>query len=267
MSISLLVGTGLLLSVQFRFIQVRYFKQAMLVLFSNRCKKSSSDKLSGFQALSTVLSGTIGTGNIAGVATAIVVGGPGALFWMWVTGFLGMATKFTSCTLGHYYRKKDSQNKIIGGPMITLMHGLKYNNLAKIFAFFMILGTLSTGSMVQANSITEGISYIIPSISNYRLLMGVIISILAGIVIIGGVKRIAHVAEVIVPFMALAYVCTAFFILCAHYDQVPGTFRMIFSHAFSIEAIAGTSIWLVIRSGVARGLFASEAGLGTAPIA
>ncbi len=271
LSILLLVGTGLLLTLQFHFIQLRYFTKAFKVLISGKKSKRKStkgdDKLSGFQALSTVLSGTIGTGNIAGVATAIVVGGPGTIFWMWVTGFLGMATKFTSCTLGHYYRRVDANNKILGGPMITLMYGLKYHKLAKMFAFFMILGTLSTGSMVQANSITEGISYLIPSLENYRLILGLIISLLAGIVIIGGVKRIAHVAEVIVPFMASAYVLTALFILCLNYKAVPSTFMLIFEHAFSIQSIAGTSIWLVVRSGVSRGLFASEAGLGTAPIA
>lgn len=289
-SIILLVGTGLLLTIKFRCIQLRYLKYAFKLLIFGKdgadkdhskvsevteaisedikeVIKPKSNKLSGFQVLSTVLSGTIGTGNIAGVATAIVMGGPGAIFWMWVTAFLGMATKFVSCTLAHHYRSKDENDNIIGGPMITLTNGLGYSKLAKTFAVFMILGTLSTGSMVQANSIVDGAGYLIPNIADHRLVMGVIISFLSGIVIIGGVKRIANVASIIVPFMAFAYVTTAFVILALHYTEIPKTFRMIFEYAFSIKAISGASFWMVIRSGVARGLFASEAGLGTAPIA
>lgn len=309
-SILLLVGTGLWLTIQFKCVQLRYFKYAFKILiyghpsehqkdisvdlakstditgsesiepidksrsFSKAVSedisevvKPKSQKLSGFQVLSTVLSGTIGTGNIAGVATAIVMGGPGALFWMWITAFLGMATKFTSCSLAHYYRQKDSSNNILGGPMITLSQGLGYNKLAKMFAVFMILGTLSTGSMVQANSIVDGTAYLLPDLADHRLLLGVVIALLAGIVIIGGVKRIANVATIIVPFMAGIYVLTAVVILILHYSEVPKTFKMIFEYAFSLKAISGASFWLVIRSGVARGLFASEAGLGTAPIA
>lgn len=284
LSILLVVGTGLFLTFKLKFIQLRKLRVAtrLLIYGSTESKdtlthavvedvkdvvKPKSNKLSGFQALATVLSGTIGTGNIAGVATAIVMGGPGALFWMWVTAFLGMATKFASCTLAHYYRKKDDANNILGGPMITLSNALEYNKLANTFAIFMILGCLSTGSMVQANSITDSATYLLPYFSDKRLLVGLIISIASGIVIIGGVKRIANVATIIVPFMAIAYVTTALTILIIHYDDVPKTFALIFQYALSLKAISGASFWLVIRSGVARGLFASEAGLGTAPIA
>jgi AGCS family alanine or glycine:cation symporter len=281
LSILLLVGTGLFLSIRFNLIQVNYLKFAFnLLIFGKQDPKKSTtkaatetqaitptNKLSGFQVLATVLSGTIGTGNIAGVATAIVLGGPGALFWMWVTGFFGMATKFTSCTLAHHFRQIDQHGNILGGPMITIKHGLGYNKLAKTFAIFMLLGTLSTGSMVQSNSIVDSAVYLLPNLVDQRLLLGIIISICTGIVILGGVSRIANVATIIVPFMAITYVSTALIILGLHYDEIPNTFKMIFEYAFSIKAVAGASFWLVIRSGVARGLFASEAGLGTAPIA
>lgn len=300
LSILLLIGTGLYLSFKFKFIQIKYLKTAFyLLIYGHDDKKddqkqiknkhslketiktiehdledvlhkednNTTQKLSGFQALSTVLSGTIGTGNIAGVATAVVMGGPGALFWMWVTAFFGMATKFCSCTLAHYYRQKDSDNNIIGGPMITLLYGLNYHKLSKLFAAFMILGCLSTGSMVQANSIVDGVTYLIPALNQEKLLIGVIISITCGIVILGGVKRIANVASIIVPFMAIAYVSIAIFILALHYYDITKTFSLIFNNAFTPNAITGASLWLIIRSGVSRGLLASEAGLGTAPIA
>lgn len=276
-SIFFLIGCGILFSIQFRFIQLTktgyafkllvFGQQKQQVLPNTNTDDHETNNLSGFQVLSTVLSGTIGTGNIAGVATAIVMGGPGALFWMWITGFLGMATKFMSCTLSHHYRQQDKHNNILGGPMITLTNGLGYTNLAKIFAMFAILAGLSTGSMVQANSIAAGATFLIPSLAEQRLLVGLIIAVSTGIVIIGGVKRIANVATVIVPFMALAYVSTAVIILILNFNAIPRTFSLILEYAFSLKAIAGTSFWLVIRSGVVRGLFASEAGLGTAPIA
>lgn len=283
-SIFLVVGTGFFLTTQLKFIQLRKAKTALkLLIYGTEEPKDTlthalsedlkdviepkTTKLSGFQALATVLSGTIGTGNIAGVATAIVVGGPGSLFWMWMTAFFGMGTKFASCTLAHYYRQKDESGNILGGPMITLSNGLGLHKLAKVFAVFMILGCLSTGSMVQANSITDSVGYLIPSLAQNRAMIGTCISLLAAVVILGGVQRIANVASVIVPFMAIAYISTALSILLIHASEIPTIFTMIFQYAFSIKAVTGASFWFVIRSGVARGLFASEAGLGTAPIA
>lgn len=285
LSIFLLLGTGVYLSFKFKFIQFRRAKLGFkLLIFGHehtqdetlthvvsedikQVIKPKTPKLTGFQAFATVLSGSIGTGNIAGVATAIVMGGPGALFWMWATGLFGMATKFCSCSLAHYYRQKDADNNIIGGPMITLSHGLGYNKLAKMFAGFMILSALSTGSMVQANSIADSAIFLIPNLADKKLIIGLVISLSSAIVILGGVKRIASFASIVVPFIALAYVATALSILIINYKQVPNTFSIIFQYAFSIKAVTGASFWLVIRSGVARGLFASEAGLGTAPIA
>ncbi len=285
LSIFLLLGTGIYLSFKFKFIQFRRARHGFkLLIFGHKDTqdeplahvisedikeviKPKTPKLTGFQAFATVLAGSIGTGNIAGVATAIAMGGPGALFWMWATGLFGMATKFCSCSLAHYYRQKDANNNIIGGPMITLDHGLGYKKLAKMFAGFMILSALSTGSMVQAHSIADSAIFLIPSLEDKKLIIGIVISSISAIVILGGVQRIANFASVVVPFIAFAYVCTALSILIINYKTIPDTFSNIFQYAFSIKAVAGASFWMVIRSGVARGLFASEAGLGTAPIA
>jgi len=229
------------------------------------CKDDKGD-VSHFQALSTALSATVGTGNIAGVATAISLGGPGALFWMWVTAFLGMATKFTESTLAVKFREID-QHGIAGGPMYTLLHGLKMKRTALFFAFFAVVASFGIGNLVQVNSVVDGLSYIEPEIKNYSWLVGVVMAMLVGMVILGGVKRIARVASTIVPFMAIVYISVAMIVLVNEYQQIPAAISTIFNHALNPWAVGGAAVGEAIRWGVARGLFSNEAGLGSSPMA
>jgi AGCS family alanine or glycine:cation symporter len=266
--IILLVGTGVYLTFLLRGIQFRAAKHAFLVAAGKVEKNQDKNgDVSSFQALATMLSGTIGTGNIAGVATAIVAGGPGAVFWMWITAIVGMAIKFCECTLAHHYRELDTKGEVNGGPMFTLKNGLKMRGLGVFFAIFALFASFTTGCIVQANSVIDGIVYIVPAARDQAFLVGGILAVLVGMVVLGGVKRISKVASIVVPFMAIGYWVAGVVILCAQYQAIPAAFWTIFYGAFNPEAIGGGAIGAAIQYGVVRALFASEVGQGTSPMA
>ncbi len=282
--IILLVGTGLYLTVRLLFVQVRHLGHAIACVFGKYDQPEENGDISHFKALSTALSATIGTGNIAGVATAIVAGGPGAVFWMWVTALVGMATKFTSCTLAVKYRRIHADGSASGGPMYYLSMGLKNKKLGALlggsFALFGMIASFGIGNMVQANSVVDGLGYLLPEmlqsggftlfgfgISWMSLTTGLILSFLTGIVILGGIKRIANVAGIIVPFMCAFYVIGAVIILLLNIEAIPGAFAQIVKYAFTPYAVGGGIFGTAIRYGVARGVFSNESGLGSAPIA
>jgi len=266
-SIILLVGTGLYLTIRLRFVQLRGFKHAWQIIRGKYDKPADPGEVSHFQALSTALSATVGTGNIAGVATAIAFGGPGAVFWMWITALVGMATKFASCSLALKFRRFHPDGSVSGGPMYTLLYGLNFKTLAILFAAFTLIASFGIGNMVQANSVVDGLAYVFPGVIEYRLGIGVIIAILVGLVIIGGIKRIAKVTSRIVPFMAVFYCGAALVVLFLHIGQIPAAFATIFNLALNPWAAGGGAIGAAIQYGVARGVFSNEAGLGSAPMA
>ncbi|MDZ7803041.1 MAG: sodium:alanine symporter family protein [Thiohalophilus sp.] len=266
-SIVLLVGTGLYLTIRLRFVQIRGFKHSWGIIRGKYDKPVDPGEVTHFQALSTALSATVGTGNIAGVATAIAFGGPGAVFWMWITALVGMATKFASCSLALKFRRFHPDGTVSGGPMYTLLYGLNFKTLAVLFAAFTLIASFGIGNMVQANSVVDGLAYVFPGIIDYRLGIGVIIAILVGLVIIGGIKRIARVTSRIVPFMAVFYCGAALLVLFLHLDKIPAAFATIFNLALNPWAAGGGAIGAAIQYGVARGVFSNEAGLGSAPMA
>lgn len=263
----LLVGTGLFLTIMLRFVQIRKLGRAFKTLFGKYDNDEQPGEISRFKALVTGLSGTIGTGNIAGVATAITMGGPGAIFWMWLTAIVGMATKYVSCTLAVKFREKDRYGVIAGGPMYTLKNGLNMPKLGGAFALFTIVASFGIGNTVQANSIVDGLHYVLPAEHFSKIYIGIILAILVGVVILGGIKRIAKVAAAIVPIMAIIYCGTAITVLALHASQIPAAFAKIFNMALNPHAAGGGMLGAAIRYGVARGVFSNEAGLGSAPIA
>lgn len=266
-TIVLLVGTGIYLTLRLRFIQFRQFKHAVSVVSGKYDKADDPGEVSHFKALSTALSATIGTGNIAGVATAIALGGPGAVFWMWITAFFGMATKFASCTLAVKYREVDPNGDTAGGPMYVLKNALNMPKMGALFAFFALVASFGIGNMVQSNSVMDGLGYIIPSAQDYKLFIGIGLALAVGMVILGGIKRIASVASFVVPFMAVAYCLAALTILFLHIEKVPEAFVTIINLAINPTAVGGGAIGAAIQYGVARGVFSNEAGLGSAPMA
>ena len=261
-----LVGTGLLLSIGTKLVQYRKMGKAFALL---KDKGDDAGDISPFQSLMASLSGTIGTGNIVGVATAIAAGGPGAIFWMWLTAIVGGATKFAETVLAMKYRVTNEKGERSGGPMYYCSRGMeeKYGGnwkwLGMAFALFGTIAAFGPGSLVQANSIADSLESVFNA---NRYITGLILAILVGIVIIGGIKRIASVASFLVPVMALFYVVSALIILFTNFDRLDDIFGLIFSYAFNGKAVAGGLLGSVIRSGVARGVFSNEAGLGTAPI-
>ncbi len=267
LTLAALLGVGAYLTFRMGFIQFRGFKQAVQLVSGKHSDPTHEGEVTHFQALSTALSATVGTGNIAGVATAITLGGPGALFWMWVTAFFGMATKFTECTLAVRFREIGHDKVVAGGPMYTLLHGLNMRPLAILFAFFALIASFGIGNMVQANSVVEGLAFINPAIEEQRWLPGAIMSALVALVILGGVKRIAKVASVIVPFMAAIYILAALLVLMMNVTAIPDALGLIFNNALNIWAVGGAVVGEAIRWGVARGLFSNEAGLGSSPMA
>lgn len=262
-----LLGTGCYLTWRLGLVQVRGFRHATQLISGRYSSPKDVGEVSHFQALSTALSATVGTGNIAGVATAIALGGPGALFWMWVTAFIGMATKFTECTLALRFREVAADGTVAGGPMYTLLHGLNMPRLATLFASFALIASFGIGNMVQANSVVDGVAFIFPEAKEYGWLMGLVMAVLVGLVILGGVKRIAKVASVLVPFMAIFYVAGALFVLAYHAAEVPAALFTIVNYAINPWAVGGAAVGEAIRWGVARGLFSNEAGLGSSPMA
>ena len=263
-----LLGVGVFFTLYLGFPQVRFFKHGWKVLLGRYAKDDDPGDTSHFQALSTALSGTVGTGNIGGVAFAIYLGGPAALFWMWATAFVGMTTKFVEVSISHKYRKEDEQGFMAGGPMYYMEHGLNMKWLAVFFAIATVISSFGSGNMPQANNMASGIetSFAVPS-----YVTGAILALLLGFVIIGGIQRIAKVASTLVPFMAALYTVGAIAVLLTHYENVIPSFIEVFQTAFTGSAAAGgflgASFAYAFNRGVNRGLYSNEAGQGSAPIA
>ena len=254
----LCLGVGLYFSLRSRFLQVRHVREMTRLMFEG---KSSEQGVSSFQALTMTLAGRVGTGNIAGVATAITFGGPGAVFWMWAVAFLGASSAFVESTLGQVY-KEQIANQYRGGPAFYIEKGLGMKWYALTFAFATILATGLLLPGVQANSIAEGLQ---TAVGIDRNVTAALLAIALGFIIFGGVKRIATFAEVVVPFMALGYVIVACVIIFLHIGQLPGVIKLIFSSAFGLDAGFGAIIGMAIQWGVKRGVYSNEAGQGTGP--
>lgn len=262
--IILLVGTGIYLTFRLGFLQIRSLPYALKLTFSRKQDQESEGDISHFQALTTASAATIGTGNIVGVATAIFLGGPGAVFWMFVAGLFGMATKYGEAILAVKYRVKDAQGNMAGGPMYYLEHGLKQKWLGVLFAIFGALAAFGIGNGTQAKAISDLMQ---DTFSVPAWVTGIALVIFAGLVILGGIKWIGRVTSYFVPFMAIFYILAGLYVMIANFQLVPDAIATIFTHAFSGEAALGGTIGTVIRYGVARGLFSNEAGMGSAPIA
>ena len=277
-----IIGVGLLLSVRTRFIQVRKFgaalKNTIGKIFDKTQAKDGS--MSPFQAVCTALAGTVGTGNIAGVAGAIALGGPGAIFWMWCSAFLGMCTKFSEVTLAIHFREKNANGEYVGGPMYYIKNGLskKWHFLAVLYALFGVLTVFGTGNATQVNTIVSSIHsalhnlHIIDGTVDERanLIFGIFIAAFVAMVLLGGIQRIGQVSEKLVPFMAALYVILAIGVVILHINRIPAVFAMIFKSAFTPQAATGGiigSMFLSMKKGVSRGIFSNEAGLGTGSIA
>lgn len=263
----LLSGTGLYLTLRLGFIQIRYLPRALGYLFKK--DKGGKGDVSSFAALCTALAATIGTGNIVGVATAVQAGGPGAIFWMWLVALLGMATKYAECLLAVKYRVRDKNGFMAGGPMYYIERGLGIKWLAKLFALFgVMVAFFGIGTFPQVNAITHAMqdTFNIPV-----LVTAIIVTLLVGLIILGGVKRIATTSSVIVPFMAILYVTTSLVIILLNIEKVPDAISLIIYSAFDPKAalggVVGFTVMKAIQSGVARGIFSNESGLGSAPIA
>lgn len=278
-TIILLLGTGIYYTFLLKGLQFRGFKHALDLIRGKYDNPKDEGEITHFQALSAALSATIGTGNIAGVATAIAVGGPGAVFWMWVVAIVGMLLKYASCTVALKFRKTHPDGTVSGGPMYFLEYGLKQKWLGILFAFFTAVASFGIGNMVQANSVADSFSKLLIKAGPFeieklfatKLIIGIVLAVLTALVIIGGIKRIGRVASAIVPVMSVVYVVGALVILAVNYTKINDALFLIFKHAFTpISArggFAGAGVMLAIRYGVARALFSSEAGLGSAPIA
>lgn len=266
----LILGTGLYLMVGLKFMPLRHIPQAFRLMLAGRHADSSDGQITPFNALMTSLSATIGTGNIAGVATAISIGGPGALFWMWCTALVGMATKYAEAVCAVEYREVDQDGNYAGGPMYYIKNGLgpKWKWLALAFAFFGAIAGFGIGNTVQAHSVAQAMESTFDIPPAYS---AVVMVVLVGLVLLGGVKRIAGVAGVMVPFMALSYLSVGMVILLMNIGEIPAALSLIVNSAFNGTAatggFAGAGIMLAIQFGVARGVFSNEAGLGSAPIA
>ncbi|MGF1681718.1 alanine/glycine:cation symporter family protein [Photobacterium minamisatsumaniensis] len=265
----LLVGTGIYLTARLGVIQIRHLPLALSYVFKGDKNTKAKGDVSSFAALCTALSATIGTGNIVGVATAIKMGGPGALFWMWLAAFFGMATKYAECLLAVKYRETDANGQMIGGPMYYLEKGTGQKWLAKLFALFALgVACFGIGTFPQANAIVDAayISFEIP-----REITVVALTLLVAIVTLGGVKSIANVASKVVPVMAAFYIIACITVLGAQYEAIPQAIQLVISSAFTGHAASGgflgAGIMLAIQSGIARGVFSNESGLGSAPMA
>ena len=277
-----IIGVGLFLSLRTRFIQIRRFPYAIRTTLGRMFSKkdASEGAITPFQAVCTALAATVGTGNIAGVAGAIAIGGPGAVFWMWISAFLGMCTKFSEVTLAVHFRETNPDGDLAGGPMYYIKNGLgkKWMWLAYLFSIFGILTVFGTGNATQVNTITTAVRSaltgygILPdsAVGTFNLAMGILLASSVALVLLGGIKRIGSVAEKLVPFMALLYILLSFGVVFFHLENVPGVFSSIIQGAFSPSAVTGGvvgSFFTSMKRGVSRGIFSNEAGLGTGSIA
>ncbi len=277
-----IIGVGLILSVRTNFIQIRKFGHALKMTIGRIFDKTeaSDGSMTPFQAVCTALAATVGTGNIAGVAGAIAIGGPGAVFWMWISALLGMCTKFSEVTLAVHFREKNKRGDYVGGPMYYIKNGLGKNWmwLAYLFAAFGVLTVFGTGNATQVNTITTAINSALlnynliggSSVKTVSLVIGIIITVLVSAVLLGGIKRIGKVTEKLVPFMAVLYIVLALGVVILNIETVPAVFQSIFAGAFNPSAFTGGiigSFFLSMKKGVSRGIFSNEAGLGTGSIA
>ena len=277
-----IIGVGILMSVRTKFIQFRKFPYAMKATLGKIFKKSEAGQgsITPFQAVCTALAATVGTGNIAGVAGAIAIGGPGAVFWMWISALLGMCTKFAEVTLAVHFRERNEHGDYVGGPMYYIKNGLskKWHFLAFLYAGFAVLTVFGTGNATQVNTITTAIDSALlnynvidaASVGTVNLILGIVITIVVGMVLLGGIKRIAKVTERLVPFMAVLCVILGIGVIILNADRVPAVFYSIFYGAFNPSAITGGvvgSLFVSMQKGVSRGIFSNEAGLGTGSIA
>ncbi|SHK09422.1 alanine or glycine:cation symporter, AGCS family [Marinobacter antarcticus] len=268
----LILGVGLFLSLGLKLMPILKLGAGFRLMWNGRSATGaeSDGEIPPFQALMTALSATVGTGNIAGVATAVFLGGPGALFWMWLTALVGMATKFSEAVLAVRFREVDERGSYVGGPMYYIRNGLgkKWAWLGVLFAIFAAIAGFGIGNTVQANSVADVME---TTFGLPHWISGIILMVLVGMVLIGGIRRIGQVASALVPLMALSYLIAGLVVLAINYADIPAAFALIFEHAFSPIAaeggFAGAAVWAAIRFGVARGVFSNEAGLGSAPIA
>ncbi len=266
----LLVGTGLFLSIKTGFFSIRklgyILKNTLLKMFSKESK--GEGEVTAFQAVATALAATVGTGNIAGVATAIASGGPGAVLWMWIAAILGMTTKFSEVVLAVRFREKTDDGRYVGGPMYYIKNGLGWKWLSVLFAVFGALAAFGIGNMVQSNSVAASLK---ATFNINPLYTGIVLAVITALVIVGGIKRIGAFTEKLVPFMAAIYIIGGLVIILLNIAHIPAAFGLIFASAFSgkaaIGGFAGATVAQAIRFGVARGVFTNEAGLGSAPIA
>ena len=277
-----IIGVGLYLSLRTRFIQIRKFAYAIRSTLGKVFQKqtASDGALTPFQAVCTALAATVGTGNIAGVAGAIAIGGPGAVFWMWISAFLGMCTKFSEVTRAVHFRERNKDGDYVGGPMYYIKNGLSrhWHWLAFVFSAFGVLTVFGTGNATQVNTITTAIN---SALINFHLLdpaytktsniiLGIVIAVLVGLILLGGIKRIGSVTEKLVPFMAVIYIALSLGVIILNIQRVPGVFASIFAGAFQPSSVTGGvvgSFFLSMKKGVSRGIFSNEAGLGTGSIA
>jgi len=266
----LIVGTGIYLSLNTKFFSVAklgyILKNTFLKMFSK--EQHGEGEVTAFQAVATALAATVGTGNIAGVATAIALGGPGSVFWLWLAAIFGMTTKYAEVVLAIRYREKTADGRFVGGPMYYIANGLKMKWLAYIFALFGALASFGIGNMVQSNSVAASLQ---ATFDINPWVTGIVLAAITAMVIVGGIKRIGAFTEKLVPFMAAIYILGGIFIIIANAAHIPEAFRLIFSNAFTghaaVGGFAGATLMQTIRYGVARGVFTNEAGLGSAPIA
>lgn len=265
---ALLIGTGIFFTIYLGFPQFRFFGQALKIVSGKKSKSDSEGETTGFQALTTAMSGAVGTGNIGGVALAIWTGGPAAIFWMWITAVFGMTTKFVEVTLGHKYRTKLEDGSISGGPMYYIEHALNMKWVAILFAFLMMITAIGSGNMPQINNIALVMN---TEFSVPKLITGLVLGVLLWIIIIGGIKRIASVASKIIPIMGLIYFGGALIVLAENYQNVIPSFNAIFAQVFTgsaaVGGFLGASFAMSLKYGVARGLYSNEAGQGSSPIA
>ncbi|WP_027108373.1 alanine/glycine:cation symporter family protein [Lacticigenium naphthae] len=265
-----ILGTGIYFTVQTRFISFTKFPYIMKQTFFKMFSKSQvgEGEITAFQAVATALAATVGTGNIAGVGTAIAIGGPGAVFWMWIAALFGMATKFAEVVLSIEYREKTANGHFVGGPMYYIKNGTNMNWLAITFAVFGAVATFGIGNMVQSNSVADALN---TTFGIDPFITGLVLATLAALVIFGGIKAIGKVTEILVPFMALVYIVGSLFVILFNIQALPAAFVLIFKEAFTgsaaVGGFVGSSFSLAVRYGIARGVFTNEAGLGSAPIA
>ena len=277
-----IIGVGLYLSIRTDFLQIRKFPYAMKVTIGRMLRKrdASDGALTPFQAVCTALAATVGTGNIAGVAGAIAIGGPGAVFWMWISALLGMCTKFSEVTLAVHFHETNAEGDRVGGPMYYIKNGLKkhWHWLAYLFAAFGVLTVFGTGNATQVNTITTAIDSALfnygiiekDSVGTLNLIIGIVLAILIGMILLGGIKRIGQVTEKLVPFMAAIYVILALGVVVLNFQNIPSVFGSIFEGAFSPASVTGGAVgsfFMSMKKGVSRGIFSNEAGLGTGSIA